>query len=90
MSLTFEVLAKSLNCVPGREQSLELRLLSPGLLLLVRGEDLQVVFGEVLKALQERWDRHLVLYLELLGRPLTFDFIRRGQTLLLIVRGAQM
>lgn len=77
MSLALEVLAKAFDGVSRGEQSLELGLLSPGLLLLVRGQDLQVVLRQVLEALQERRDRHLVLDLELFRRCLALHFLGR-------------
>ena len=91
MSLTVKVLSKRLNRFLCRKQSLKLCLLPACLLLLKDGENLQVVLRQVLKALEEGWDGHLIFYFKLLGRALLLLFGRVAKhghdTAILIIRG---
>lgn len=90
MSLALKVLSKRLDRVTRRKQSLKLCLCPACLLLLVGSQDLQIVLRQVLKALQERRDGHLVLDLELLRRCLALQLLGGGEAPILRVRGRQV
>ena len=64
MALALKALPQRINIVPHRENSLELRLLPPTLLLLERSEEIEVVLRQELEAGQEGVDGPLVLDLK--------------------------